>query len=307
MIRKRWFPAVCVCSAALVFSAFVLPFSALAAESADYLAFKNAWENQQMPAYELTPRVDVPFFYVDKKYESVSVKNLQGIWENTYKDGKSSAREVLTVNGELARIETWLDGVKTGVWNDDGILSLEDRTYRKVCPAFRINKEDGDNVATIYIRKVDDDGFYDGGFGTTWKHLRPQEAPWLSETVTLEALQGVWYTEEGAGLNKEMNILTVEGDRASLLERLPSGELSTIWNGAGTASIIADPDNYPFEYMPELIIRFTEGSDGSAGIFISHVEENRFYDSGINRYWVRIPEDYDHTRDAGTAGQSTAP
>ena len=131
-------------------------------ESKAYLNLKNSYYSQAMPPYYQTPFVPEVPEAPSKSYSSVSIENLQGRWVNRYKEGKVQVEEVLSVNGNRGRIETFMDGVQQGVWNGEGIIDIEDRSARKVCPAFRIYDDTGDAVCVIYIRWVKDKAFFDG-------------------------------------------------------------------------------------------------------------------------------------------------
>ena len=256
-----------------------------------YAGLRDAVDVQMLPDVSEIPWGDddiVP----PSPYESVTIANLQGRWVNEYEEDGVNIQEILTVSGSRGRIETFMDGEKRGVWNDDGDISIEDRSYRGVCPAFRINAEDGMNLCTIYIRWVKDDRFYDGGFCCEWKKDMKAPVELFTETVDLDHLQGVWYSEmtDGAGLYQD--VLVVDGDRASIYEEI-NGVPSDIWNGSGQAEFVVMADNYPFSYIPELLINKDEGSGagGIAGIYISGIFDSYFYDAGHGRRWIKIPEE----------------
>ena len=256
----------------------------------------HAYENQAMPDYNMLPYVPYSDEVISRPYPSVTLSNLQGRWVNHYKDGVYDVVEVLTVNGSRGRIETWIDGEKRGVWNGEGTVELEDRSDRNVCPAFRINEEDGGNLCTIYIRWVKDNTFFDGGFQQEWKRMNEEDIrdTYLYDTVTLENLQGVWYSEytDSAGFYQDM--LTIDGDQATLFETV-NGEPSSVWNGSGTASITLERVMGD-TYYPELLIDKNNSpasrSTGVAGIYITSVLDNAFYDPAFSRWWVRISKDY---------------
>ena len=109
----------------------------------------------------------------------------------------------------------------------------------------------------------------------------------------MEKLQGVWYTEtpEEDGLHQV--VLTVDEDRAVLFETV-DGKLSSFWNGGGHAEIKMQNFNAGTAY-PELLIQMEHGPSlgGSAGIYISSVDEERFYDSGKGRWYVKVAPDFD--------------
>ena len=98
--------------------------------------------------------------------------------------------------------------------------------------------------------------------------------------MTLENLQGVWYSEyeDGAGIYQD--VLNVEGNRASIFETV-AGVISDTWNGEGPCEIqLAECGG--IRNVPELLIHRETGpaAGGTAGIFISRVDEDRFYDAG---------------------------
>ena len=262
-------------------------------ESKAYQDLKNAYYRQTMPDYYKTPYVPATWEAPPKPYQSVTMENLQGRWVNRYKDGGYDVVEVLSVNGDLGRIETWIDGEKRGVWNGEGTISIEDRSDRNVCPAFRINEADGQNLCTIYIRWVNSNAFYDGGFLKEWKregNADPDQ--YLYDTVTLDNLQGVWYTESQNPDGLYQVVLTVDGDQATLFETI-DGRISSTWNGGGTAGIVLQDFTAGIAY-PELLIKMEHGPSmgGTAGIYISNVEEGYFYDCGLHRWYTRVPVDF---------------
>ena len=258
-----------------------------------YNDLKNAYYNQAMPDYYRTPYVPSPSEAPAKPYQSVTMENLQGRWVNRYTEGGSEVVEVLSVNGDFGRIETWIDGEKRGVWNGEGTISIEDRSDRNVCPAFRINDDNGNNLCTIYIRWVNSNAFYDGGFLTEWKR-EGNAAPdqYLYDTVTLDNLQGVWYTESSEPDGLYQVVLTVDEDRAVIFETI-DGKVSSTWNGGGTASVVMTDFTAGIAY-PELLIKMEHGPSvgGTAGIYISNVEQDYFYDCGLKRWYSRVPKDF---------------
>ncbi|MCQ2401593.1 MAG: hypothetical protein MJ059_06695 [Lachnospiraceae bacterium] len=257
-------------------------------ESERAKAMRRAYENQEMPNEEM-----IPYVYGEtapaSPYESVTLANLQGSWVNTYSENGSSYTEILTVNGEYGKMETYRDGVKAGVWNGTGTCSIEDRSADGKCPAFRITDESGQNLCTIYIRWVKGGEFYDGGFLNSWYYVNEDEPDdWLYDTVTIGNLQGVWYSEMEDGSKRVQTVLVMKDDQATLFETV-DGEPATYWNGKGTARIDADHGD-PYNHVPELIIDFTEGvsKGGSAGIYISEVDDMCFYDAAMRRYFVKM-------------------
>ena len=262
-------------------------------ESTAYTNLKNAYYNQAMPEYYRTPYVPVPDEAPKKPYQSVTMQNLQGRWVNRYTEAGSDFVEVLSVNGDRGRIETFRDGVQEGVWNGEGTISIEDRSDRNVCPAFRIIDDEGMGVCTIYIRWVNDNAFFDGGFLNEWKREGTAEPDqYLYDTVTMENLQGVWYTETSESDGLHQVVLTVDEDRAVLFETV-NGEVSKLWNGGGRAELTLQNFNSGTAY-PELIIRMEHGPGmgGSAGIYISSVGQDAFYDCGYGRWYVKVAPDY---------------
>lgn len=262
-------------------------------ESTAYTNLKYAYYNQAMPEYYRTPYVPGPEEAPRKPYQSVTMQNLQGRWVNRYREAGSDYVEVLSVNGDRGQIETFRDGVKEGVWNGEGTISIEDRSDRNVCPAFRITDDEGMGVCTIYIRWVNDNAFFDGGFLYEWKREGTAEPDqYLYDTVTMENLQGVWYTEDTESDGLHQVILTVDEDRAVLFETI-NGEVSRFWNGGGHADIRMENFNSGTVY-PELIIQMEHGPGmgGSAGIYISSVGQDRFYDCGYGRWYVKVAPDF---------------
>ncbi|MCR5370094.1 MAG: hypothetical protein K6E83_05245 [Clostridium sp.] len=255
-----------------------------------YRSYDEAYENGQMPAYELLPYVPYPDVPPEKPYESVTAQNLQGRWVNRYREGGVDFMEVLTVNGDLARIETFQDGVKKGVWNDEGYFSIEDRSSRHLCPAFRINDENGMNLCTIYIRWVKEEAFYDGGFLNEWKREDPELLAdgYLMDTVTMENLQGIWYTDYIENESFFQVLLKVDGSRGWIMER-KDGEPTSYWNGEGKVSLTT-AEYRSFIHWPELLLDKDEGGN-IAGIYISRVDDYAFYDVGLHNWYIRITED----------------
>ena len=248
-----------------------------------------AYETKEMPDYARMSFVPTEY-EVHETYKSVSLTRLQGRWVNEYTDSDGTkVKEILTVNGTHGRIETYLNGEKKGAWNGEGEISIEDRTYRNVCPAFRIMSAEGENICTIYIRWVKDDSFYDGGFTTEWKRESTDTDPWLHDTVTLPNLEGVWYTEKIDGMNLTMDLLTISGTKATLFET-KNDEVSPFWNLDGEAEIVRVHSTRTDESVPELLISDSTGETAGAGIYITSVDQDAFYDQGLHRWWVRIKE-----------------
>lgn len=262
--------------------------------SAIYQLAKNAFRNQKMPDYNLMPYVPEDLFIPKKPYQSVTAANLQGRWVNRYEEGGAKIEEILTVNGDRARIECYRDGVPTYAWNDEGTFDIEDRSDRNLCPAFRIHSDAGESVCTIYIRKVGDDSFYDGGFLCSWKRETPEEPAdqYLYDTVTLENLQGLWYSEYEDGAGLYMDLLNIEGDRGWIFETV-GGRISSVWNGEGPVSVVMQHFSGAVWY-PELLLSRESGpsAGGIAGIYITSVAEDRFYDAGLRRWFVKIRPDF---------------
>ena len=254
----------------------------------------NAYADQKMPDYYLMPYVPVDYFVPSKPYQSVTAANLQGRWVNRYTEGGGEIEEILTVNGDRARIECYRDGVPTYAWNGEGTFSIEDRSDRNLCPAFRIISDNGENVCTIYIRWVKENAFYDGGFLNEWKRetLEDPYQQYLYDTVTLENLQGLWYSEYEDGAGLYMVLLNIEGDKGWIFETV-ADRISSVWNGEGPVSIVMTNLMGDIWY-PELLLSREDGpaTGGIAGIYISSVDKERFYDAGLKRWFVKITEDY---------------
>ena len=79
------------------------------------------------------------------------------------------------------------------------------------------------------------------------------------------------------------------GNLASLFETV-SDRTSETWNSAGHC-MIAMAESSAGRHIPELVIRKEVGlaAGGTAGIYISRVDADRFYDAGLNRWFVRVP------------------
>ena len=259
-----------------------------------YREIRDAYLNQEMPPYEDLPYVAFASEPVSPQYPSVTLENLQGRWVNRYRDGGSEVEEVLTVNGDHGMIETYIDGEKTGVWNGEGWISLEDRWDRKVCPALRIHDSVGDGICKICIRWVKEDSFYDGLFLCEWKKETPDDPAkqYLYDTVTPERLQGLWYSEYTDSAGLYLVTLNIEGDRATLFETV-GGRPSSTWNGSGPYRIKLENFRGDIWY-PELEIQAEEGpaGRGSYGIYITNVEEYRFYDPAFARWYYKVTPDY---------------
>lgn len=285
-MRRFLMTAVSVCLAAMFMTVPVF------GEVSLYQEALKAYEDQKMPEWERMPEIPEFDIMPSRSYTSVTPKNLQGRWVNRYREGGVDFTEILTINGDRASIETWQDGVKKGVWNGEGTYSIEDRSDRKVCPAFRITDDSGDNVCTIYIRWVKEDKFYDGGFLCWWQREAPEDPKdqYLYDTVTLENLQGLWYSEDYDSAGQYQVLLNVDGEKAWIFETV-GGRISSVWNGDGTASVRMT-EFMPGITYPELLIHHDGGpaKPGTAGIYIGFVEEDRFYDAGLNRWYVKLKE-----------------
>ena len=285
-MRRFLMTAVSVCLAAMFMTVPVF------GEVSLYQEALKAYEDQKMPEWERMPEIPEFDIMPSRSYTSVTPKNLQGRWVNRYREGGVDFTEILTINGDRACIETWQDGVKKGVWNGEGTYSIEDRSDRKVCPAFRIKDDSGVNVCTIYIRWVKEDKFYDGGFLCWWQREAPEDPKdqYLYDTVTLENLQGLWYSEDYDSAGQYQVLLNVDGEKAWIFETV-GGRISSVWNGDGTASVRMT-EFMPGITYPELLIHHDGGpaKPGTAGIYIGFVEEDRFYDAGLNRWYVKLKE-----------------
>ena len=245
---------------------------------------RGAYEDQKMPGEEFIPYVyteDIPA----EPYESVTLANLQGSWVNVYNENGSVYTEILTVNGRYGKIRTLRDGNVYGVWNGEGLCSIEDRSAEGKCPAFRIFLEDGSNLCTIYIRWVNGNEFYDGGFLNSWYFVEEDEPDdWLFDTVTLDNLEGVWYSEIIDDSGYTQTALIIEDGEATLFETV-NGVPTSYWNGKGPASVETSS-----QHIPMLSISFTEGvsKGGTAGIYITVVDEDMFFDEGSRRHFMRV-------------------
>lgn len=295
---KKHIPLLVFSLSVLLAGAFAVPARAEGTEYTDM--FRNAFRTQTMPEYHLSPVVDPVPAPPRAPYDSVTQSSLQGRWVNRYKEdgGQVDVEEVLTINGDMGRIECRKNGVPHTVWNGTGGLYLEDRKDQGVCPALTLEEYHAEgNFWTqqcgIYVRWVRGDQFYDGGSLCKWYREEPKNVwdQYLYDTVTAENLQGVWYSEymDSAGIYQD--ILNVEGDRASLFETV-DGRISETWNGEGPFTIVM-AENSAKRHIPELILRKETGpaAGGTAGIYISRVDENRFYDAGLNRWFMRVTED----------------
>jgi len=301
-MKMRFWAAVC-----LILALLGTPWAhALEADEADswqsevYDAFENAYLYQSMPDMELLPAFPEPEPTPAEPYGSVTPANLQGRWVHRYQESGIRFEEVLTVNGDTARIECYEDGVRSTVWNGEGELHIEDRSYRGVCPAITVEGEGGEGDRIQYccvcIRWVDDDSFFDGLALNEWERETPDD-PWdqyLYDTVTMDNLQGVWYGEYEDGAGWYQDVLVIDGDSATIFETI-DGRPSETWNGAGTGAIsmVEYDRNRSF---PELIIEMESGvcAGASAGIAISRVDEDRFYDALFDRWFVRVwPDEAD--------------
>ena len=259
--------------------------------STAYKMIHGAYEAQTMPDSSVLPIVNVDII-PDAPYESVTLKNLQGRWVKRYTEKNGSkVEEILTINGDRGKIEEYVDGVALSAWNGEGTVTLEDRSDRNVCPALRINDSEG-NLCTIYIRWVKDNSFYDGGFLNEWIY-EPADAElqYLQDTVTIDALQGVWYSEYSDNAGFYQDVLNIDGDNVSIFETV-SGTPSGTLNGSGTASVEYSEFTTD-KWYPMLKIDMKEGkSKGIAGIYINNITPGRFYDAGLGRWFTRVPTDY---------------
>ncbi|MBR3008415.1 MAG: hypothetical protein IKH70_07415, partial [Stomatobaculum sp.] len=87
-------------------------------DSEFYNSFLNAYRDQVMPdrddypvLQENYPEVLEKPLVPKKPYSSVTRKNLQGRWVNRYDENGKQVEEILTVNGDRAKIEEYKDGV----------------------------------------------------------------------------------------------------------------------------------------------------------------------------------------------------
>lgn len=250
-----------------------------------YEAFRSAYEKQEMPDFSGIPAFPEDYS-MRAPYDSVNLLNLQGRWVHRETDSEGLLEEVLTINGTHGKVETYRNGELSFYgWNGTGEVILEDRLEDGKCPKFMLYGEDG-IFCVIYIRSVSDDTFYDGGFLFEWEREFDPEASWLYDTVTPKNLEGVWiseYNDEGALYR---DVLTIEDGMGSLLETV-NGEIIPAWNISGPVSVRMDEDRL----QPELLIEDGTGATGGAGIFITAVDENCFYDSLFGIWWIRIPKE----------------
>ena len=315
---KRHALAIPVLAVSLLCAVTAVPAMAAVApayeqsDSEFYNSFLNAYRDQVMPdrddypvLQEYYPELLEQPLVPKKPYSSVTRKNLQGRWVNRYTEGGSQVEEILSVNGDRARIEEYIDGVPHVVWNGDGDLSIEDRSSRGVCPEVSVMEYDPEGFwlqhCGIYIRRVGDNTFFDGGFLKEWRREEPEDLwnQYLYNTVTLENLQGVWYSEytDTEGLYRD--VLHVYGDHASIFETI-NGRVSSIWNGDGPCSVAME-EYRQNHHVPELLIKKTESDTyGSiAGIYISKVDEDKFYDAAFDRWFVRVPMHNNYGEEGG--------
>ena len=262
-----------------------------------YEAFENAYAYQAMPDSEYLPWIPEAEEAPTKPYDSVTAANLQGRWVHRHVEQGVSFEEILSVNGDTARIEQYEDGERSTVWNGEGAFYIEDRSYRGVCPALSILEESDEGYlqhCLICIRWVQENTFFDGLALNEWVREEPED-PWdqyLYDTVTLDNLQGVWYSEYLDGAGWYQDVLTVDGDRATLFETV-NGQPSAVWNGEGPASVVMVEHDVNRSF-PELIVRLESGpgAEATAGIAITRVDEWGFYDALFDRWFVRIwPEE----------------
>ena len=289
--RIRWIAACLIAIMLIPCGITAMADTAAETQSSLWQSANNAYRDQKMPSYR--DMTAVPEFdpQPSRSYRSVTPKNLQGRWVNRYREGGVDVEEILTINGERASIETFQDGVKKGVWNGEGVYSIEDRSDRKLCPAFRITEDNGENLCTIYIRWVRDDAFYDGGFLNWWQRETPED-PWDQyryDSVTLENLQGLLYSEYYDGAGQYQVLLKIEGERGWIFETV-GGRISSAWNGEGSLRIKLE-EFMPDIWRPELLLDYDKGTaKGTAGVYITSVEEDRFYDAGLHRWYIKLKE-----------------
>ena len=271
---------------------------AFAWQTEDYDSFASAYLEQAMPDSAFLPALPEVEVAPPAPYDSVTRKNLQGRWVHRYQEKGDNFEEILTVNGDAARVECYKNGVRSKVWNGDGALHIEDRSYRGVCPAVTVDEENEEGNwlqhCWIGVRWIKDGVFFDGLALNEWVKEAP-ENPWdqyLYDTVKMDGLQGVWYSEYEDSAGWYQDVLAIDGDSATILETV-NGAPSTTWNGAGNASIqMVDYDGS--WCFPELIIamEFGVGAGSKAAIAVTRVDEERFYDALFDRWFVRI-EPYD--------------
>lgn len=104
----------------------------------------------------------------------------------------------------------------------------------------------------------------------------------------MENLEGVWYSEYEKGADIYRDVLTIEDGRSTLF-RTVNDEPDPFWNHKGSAELRMT-EYRPGKIFLELLIHDEEKDNGTAGIYISNVTEDNFFDQGFMRYWYRIPE-----------------
>ncbi len=303
MVKLRKKTVALLALAVCLAGALALDASAASRETELVEEFRNAFQTQTMPSLDESPWVPEAGDLIWKPrapYETVTEENLQGRWVNRYWEdsGRTQVEEVLTINGNTGKIECRKNGEPYVVWNGTGDLYIEDRLEQGVCPAITLETF---NEATsawtqhcgIYIRWVKYDTFYDGGSLCKWYREEPEDLwnQYLYDTVTMESLQGLWYSQYHDSAGTYQDVLNIQGNRASLFETI-DGRISETWNLEGPCELVMG-EIISKRHVPELVIRGENGpaAGGSAGIYISRVDPNRFYDAGLKRWYVRVTEE----------------
>ena len=157
-------------------------------------------------------------------------------------------------------------------------------------PALAWQTEAYDAFASAYTEQAmpDPDFLPPLSDADAWEDEAPEDPldQYPYDTVTLYALQGVWYSEYEDSAGWYQDVLIVDEDYATLFETV-DGLPSTTWNGMGPASIetLEYDEN---RFIPELIVRMESGvgEGGVAGIAITWVGWERFYDALFDRWFV---------------------
>ena len=254
-----------------------------------YDALLYAYENQTMPSGSALPKVKSMPAAPEKPYQDVDLRELQGRWAARYTAEGVEMERVLSVNGDRGRIETLEDGKKVDDACGEGTITITDRSESGECPLFALTDETGEDICLINIRLVKPNVFYDGVFMTEWvREGNDDPDQYLYDTVTLENLQGLWYTEEADKDGLIQILLNVDGDRATLFKTTGS-EPDPYWNGSGKVSFQLGKLRSDVAY-PELLIRLDEGpAEGvTPGIYIGSVNGDSFYDAGVKRWFMKV-------------------
>ena len=109
---KRWV-GIEMCLVLVLLSAMCGGGRTLALTTGAYEAFENAYLYQTMPESECLPVLPAAEPAPSQPYDSVTQANLQGRWVHRYQESGVSFEEILTVNGDTARIESNRIGLRT--------------------------------------------------------------------------------------------------------------------------------------------------------------------------------------------------